>query len=83
MRGLKLAASTPFQLPGIGAVARSAPPMRGLKHGDRLPFSVGRLSTSRAIRPAYEGIETFFLAELLKGSIHVARSAPPMRGLKH
>ena len=42
------------------SVARSAPPMRGLKHA-KLKFSLAyNYSVSRAIRPAYEGIETLF-----------------------
>ena len=37
----------------------------------------------RAIRPAYEGIETYFTPLRANNSIiKVARSAPPMRGLK-
>ena len=42
-----------------------------------------RFCPCRAIRPAYEGIETRTLfIERLSSHTAVARSAPPMRGLK-
>ena len=56
--------------------------MRGLKHGSRRPRRPGS-EPGRAIRPAYEGIETFtILRSLIDILLTVARSAPPMRGLK-
>ena len=40
--------------------------------------------TGRAIRPAYEGIETQLCRRpSCNLQVRVARSAPPMRGLKH
>ena len=42
----------------ILAVARSAPPMRGLKLSDAVDWNTEYLTARRAIRPAYEGIET-------------------------
>ena len=49
-----------------------------------LPSSnITATAISRAIRPAYEGIETYErLADEINGNLGVARSAPPMRGLK-
>ena len=40
------------------------------------------LATGRAIRPAYEGIETIEVEFSNEDLSEVARSAPPMRGLK-
>ena len=50
-----------------------------------LGFAVlGKNGSRRAIRPAYEGIETRkFWSRCRPPRPTVARSAPPMRGLKH
>ena len=82
MRGLK-----PGSLLGIirqrqRRVARSAPLMRGLKRSD-CARQVLFYPERRAIRPAYEGIETVKHPEMCQSSDReVARSAPLMRGLK-
>ena len=44
--------------------------------------TLGVTRPGRAIRPAYEGIETRCLCGTHRSSRQVARSAPPMRGLK-
>ena len=57
--------------------------MRGLKLAE-YEFSAGAGIFCRAIRPAYEGIETCYIG-IISADVnidHVARSAPPMRGLK-
>ena len=105
MRGLKRRISRTGNGSGL-PVARSAPPMRGLKHQE-LPPNRKRRASCRAIRPAYEGIETrprqdvpakYPLRRAIRPAYEgiethntrlevsdrfwVARSAPPMRGLK-
>ena len=58
MRGLKRGDSCIcIRCQTIG-VARSAPPMRGLKHHHRHYLDLLYPFSCRAIRPAYEGIET-------------------------
>ena len=82
MRGLKRLSveHTPVFL--YVFVARSAPLMRGLKRN--WPRMHSPWTTSgRAIRPAYEGIETGRTRLLGLDGGFVARSAPLMRGLKH
>ena len=84
MRGLKLdEVNYPTSLPVYPA--RSAPLMRGLKHECLAKIHDVDQRHSRAVCPAYEGIETRNALDriALQRGNSVARSAPLMRGLKH
>ena len=82
MRGLKPLQPRGWPRCALRCVARSAPLMRGLKPCCGI-VSGFPSNTGRAVCPANEGIETLFqVGFVLHEELHVARSAPLMRGLK-
>ena len=62
-------------------VARSAPPMRGLR--PKINFSETlRVCNGRAIRPAYEGIETDILTEVVDAYLVGRAIRPAYEGIE-
>ena len=83
MRGLKPGGQESNNRCPKNQVARSAPLMRGLKLDEPQRRQRELHVIGRAIRPAYEGIETLPQKRFHPATpIRVARSAPLMRGLK-
>ena len=81
MRGLKLVKEVIGHIVEQVLVARSAPPMRGLKRG--VAECAGSLDVSVArSAPPMRGLKRGVAECAGSLDVSVARSAPPMRGLK-